>query len=93
MITMDKGCPYDEPWIGRCGKDIKEGTSPHRCGKHDGYDCWCGKPGVRGCSVAVSFVCGRPLCEDHKCNRKGRGMTGDMWHSKEGRDQYKRWKE
>ena len=71
-------CDYSIPWVGACGRDkdesrlsvisVKygEGVS-YLCEEHSKAKCMCGKPAIRGCSHAGSFVCGRPLCSLCSC--------------------------
>lgn len=58
-------CDYCEPWRGPCGsgKILDNG----QCEKHQ-KKCGCGNLATHGCSFAGQFVCGRPLCDDCKCN-------------------------
>jgi hypothetical protein len=91
----DLTCVFDEAWRGKCGKPAS--GEPALCEKHrdaERYSCWCGEQAVKECSVASSFVCGRPLCADHGCNKVAGGMTGSVGakHSERGHAQYEAWK-
>lgn len=83
---MSERCGYDRPWQGPC-------TNPKPCEKHADEVCWCGAQATRGCSIASSFVCGNPTCDEHECNWVSHGMTGSPGnaHSPRGREQYKAW--
>lgn len=79
-------CPFLEAYIGRCGNTAVEGSD--FCEKHAEYRCWCGAQATHNCDVAVSLVCGAPLCDNHDCHYTGAGMTGTGAHSTKGRQQY-----
>jgi len=43
------------------------------CPYHSTMTCFCGKPSTHGCSMTGQFVCGHPLCDDHRqCSSHGR---------------------
>ncbi len=58
-------CIFDQAWIGLCSNKALTGHSV--CSDHLGTKCHCGAQATRECSHAGSFVCGRPLCDEHKC--------------------------
>lgn len=58
-------CCYAEPWQGECGS--KAILDNGQCDRHQSK-CSCGKVATHGCSHAGQFVCGRPLCDDCRCN-------------------------
>lgn len=53
-------CGYREPWAPICRRE-------RPCLSHEDLKCWCGEQAWRGCTIAVSLVCGAPLCLDHEC--------------------------
>lgn len=58
-------CIFDQAWIGLCSNEALTGHSV--CSDHLGIQCRCGAQATRECSNAGSLVCGRPLCDEHKC--------------------------
>lgn len=36
------------------------------CNYHYNAVCWCGNKATHGCDVELQFVCGGPLCNEHK---------------------------
>ncbi|MCK5558337.1 MAG: hypothetical protein KAJ01_08165 [Candidatus Hydrogenedentes bacterium] len=89
---MSERCIFDRCWQGQCELD---GTGdPPLCEDHRKGKCWCGAQAVRDCAVASSFVCGAPLCADHKCRNVAGGLTGSpgFKHSDEGHRQWEEWK-
>lgn len=65
---MDKECKYDICWKGRCNKETVEGKE--YCLEHLGIKCHkCDQQSIGDChGFNGSFVCGYPMCEDHKHN-------------------------
>lgn len=58
-------CKYDVPYVGECSKQAI--TNSDYCWEHSRRTCdVCEKQATRGCSVAVSLVCGMPICNN--CN-------------------------
>lgn len=61
-------CEYDICWKGRCKEDALEGE--RFCEEHLGIKCHrkdCGRQSEGDChSYNGSFVCGAPMCSDHK---------------------------
>jgi hypothetical protein len=57
-------CGYREPWAPIC-------KAERPCHRHESLMCWCGDRANHGCQVAVSLVCGAPLCEIHHCRCDG----------------------
>ena len=48
------------------------------CDEHASKRCWCGAQATTECSIAVSLVCGAPLCEEHECRYDGHSrVKGD----------------
>ena len=74
---MSKECIYDVCWSGQCKRPtIKDSEF---CEKHLEQKCkvhldnleYCNKQAVGDChSYAGSFVCGTPLCVEHKKTHK-----------------------
>ena len=58
-------CIFFMAWVGVCGR---ESGDSEICPDHSGKKCWCGKQGVKQCSIAVSLVCGAESCKDHDCH-------------------------
>lgn len=58
-------CNFCPPWSQPCGstKILDNG----QCENHQGK-CSCGKVATHACSFAGQFICGRPLCDDCRCN-------------------------
>jgi hypothetical protein len=48
-----------------CKKDVVDAT--HFCADHVAKNCFCGRPATHGCNVELQFVCGGPLCNEHRC--------------------------
>lgn len=90
MERKEMNCKFDLAWVGRCNKP-SEGDI---CEKHLGELCWCGAQATRQCSIASSFVCGRPTCDEHGCNLVAGGLTGShgFKHSEKGFAQWEAWK-
>jgi hypothetical protein len=73
---MGKECIYDVCWSGQCKKPTVEGSD--FCEEHLDKQCGvrvdgerCTQQAIGDChSYAGSFVCGTPLCEDHKKTHK-----------------------
>lgn len=87
----DQTCVYTEAWVGECGERAVT-SDPPLCSEHRGETCWCGEQAVRECPFTGQFVCGRPLCESHECNRTGMLFAGGKQpHSEKGREQYERY--
>lgn len=72
-----EGCKYDVAWVGRCKKDVVEGTE--YCPDHlnhvdnDSYKakcCQCGEQATHECPETFQFVCGSPLCGKETCKIK-----------------------
>lgn len=61
---MSVRCGYKEPWGRVCRLD-------RPCPVHEGVVCWCGDRASLGCTIAVSLVCGAPLCPSHECKIPG----------------------
>lgn len=78
-------CAYNDCYVGICQNE-------RPCEKHGELKCWCGQMAVRNCGIAVTFVCGQPLCKAHSCNQTGYGLTGHGHHSREGQEQYRQFK-
>lgn len=58
-----KKCKFDLAWVGPCNRE----GYPF-CEEHSKVRCRaCGGQAVRECSIAVSLVCGHPLCKICKC--------------------------
>lgn len=58
-------CQYVLPWQGQCKcTDILDNGN---CKEHQDR-CSCGKLATHGCAHAGQFVCGRPLCDDCRCD-------------------------
>ncbi len=58
-------CIFEQAWIGLCSKNAV--ADQVVCSDHLGTKCRCGAQATRECSNAGSFVCGRPLCNEHQC--------------------------
>lgn len=86
-------CRFDECWVGTCNAEVVDGED--FCEKHLGQKCWCGEQATRNCSIACSFVCGAPLCDEHECKCIAGGLTGSHGnkHSEKGYRQWEEWKE
>lgn len=91
-MSDEQFCPFDEAWMGRCGKELDKGID--FCPKHLGQKCWCGEQAVKNCSMASSLVCGAPTCGEHECAHVSHGMTGSegMKHNEKGHAQWETWK-
>lgn len=61
-------CDFDVAWRGHCNKPAILGET--KCLEHFKIQCaMCESPSVEECSGTVlGFVCGSPLCENHKGN-------------------------
>ena len=59
-----------------CGYLFDGGWTPNRCGasvpcaKHSDERCWCGASAVAGCPDAGGFICGMPVCAEHRACRR-----------------------
>ena len=55
----------------KCGKEFV--NKDNLCEQHSSAKCWCGKQAYHGCNMELQFICGRPLCEEHKgyCPKHG----------------------
>ena len=66
MTTKDRGCLFEEPWIGVCGKETVPGEDGinYCCEKHIKEKCQvCGKQAFTRCQASIGVMCGIPLCE------------------------------
>lgn len=63
-------CKFIKAWIGPCG----EITYPEEyCAAHKGIKCWvCNEQATHECAIPFQFVCGVPLCAEHKDDGNGR---------------------
>lgn len=62
-IERETKCQYDIPWAGHCGRPAVGGY----CEVHAGKTCnKCDKQATHGCGYTGQFVCGTPLCDNHK---------------------------
>lgn len=67
-------CSFIRAWSGRCTKPAAyEGGT--MCDEHASKRCWCGDQAVTECSIAVSLVCGAPLCGEHGCRYDGHSRS------------------
>jgi hypothetical protein len=56
-------CVWDRAWVGPCNVE----SDQRLCVKHRGQKCTdCDNEAVGECESAGQFVCGYPLCEDHR---------------------------
>ena len=59
-------CAFSEAWRGYCKNKPNESGY---CDDHEGETCReCGKQATHDCAHTSQFVCGRPLCDDCRCN-------------------------
>jgi hypothetical protein len=84
MTEATKFCKFDEAWVGICKKPLVDGDF---CDKHKTQVCWCGAQATRNCDIAMSLVCGAPLCSEHGCINMGGPLTGSNPHSDKGQKQ------
>jgi hypothetical protein len=82
-------CRYTLAWVGPCEKEAQPGLDV--CSTHANKKCWCKKQAYQECSIAVTLVCGRPICNDHGCNLRGYGLTGVGAHDEQGEADYDEW--
>lgn len=62
------GCIYDVPWYGKCNKEPVFDLTIFYCLEHLQMCGMCKtEKATRGCSMASSLVCGRPLCDTCTC--------------------------
>ena len=60
------GCTYIEAYRGKCNKRTVENSK--FCKEHKDKSCSydsCENTAVKGCTHAVSLVCGRPICDEN----------------------------
>lgn len=74
-------CAYQPAWTD-CQNEAESGE--RFCSEHGEKKCWCGQQATHECGIAVSLVCGQPLCDDHECCFRT--------HSEHGHEQFIVWK-
>jgi len=57
-------CEFIVAWVGKCNKESQEKF----CKQHKDIECKCGKQATHECSQTSQFVCGKPLCNECKCD-------------------------
>ena len=66
---VEKVCPFDVAWVGRCGGPVRSGAY---CQSHTEDKCWqCGEQATRTCGHTGSFVCGVSMCAKHRHHSDG----------------------
>ncbi len=59
------GCRFDNGWAGVCGGRFVNDDG--LCSEHAAKECKvCGEQALMMCNHTGQFVCGYPLCPDHK---------------------------
>jgi hypothetical protein len=58
-------CQFSQAWVGRC--ESTNILDNGQCEKHQDK-CSCGELATNSCAHAGQFVCGRPLCDNCRCN-------------------------
>lgn len=56
-------CKFIRAYIGKCNLE----PNNNFCKEHAKVICKCGKQAIHECSQINQFVCGKPLCDDCKC--------------------------
>jgi len=66
-------CTFYMAWAGRCGRHSWKGADVQMCKPHFETKCRvCGEQAVHTCAnFSGSFVCGTPVCVNHKEHRPG----------------------
>ena len=69
-VTGIGECPFNEAWVGKCKKTPEIGEL--YCEKHKGQKCFkCGAQATKNCGHTSQFVCGVPMCDEHKHHGDG----------------------
>jgi len=62
---VDEECPFIVSWVGKC-KQVPD-VGEIYCPKHKNEKCFkCGAQATRDCDHTGQFVCGVPMCDEHK---------------------------
>ena len=62
---VDEKCPFDKSWVGKCKKTPEIGEI--YCDEHKDSKCFkCGAQATRDCDHTGQFVCGVPMCDQHR---------------------------
>lgn len=78
-------CSYDLAYCGPCGKPPTAQIDPPRCSDHVKETCVsCGKPATRQCDMAVSLVCGYPLCDGCEHGESSGRSAGTIFSGMDG---------
>lgn len=63
-------CKFNMAWRGIC--EVKTVVGKEYCAKHLGEKCFsCGKQATRDCDHTSQFVCGMPMCDEHRHTHGG----------------------
>lgn len=63
-------CPFVEAWIGKCKKTPEVGEL--YCERHKEIKCFeCGAQATKNCGHTSQFVCGAPMCDQHRHHSDG----------------------
>lgn len=67
---IDEECPFIRSWVGKCKKTPDVGEI--YCPEHVESKCFqCGGQATRDCEHTTQFVCGVPMCAEHRHTHGG----------------------